>query len=144
MATLTPFKFVVTKNIDNTFVFTVKQDASTLPQDLTNYSFVVGLYKINSDTLGNYVDTTKTLESSIAANGIVTKTLGNVDVVKDNIGGKITIVIPQADAATLVSDRGSKADRFYAKPTYSFIIEGVDTTDVTKTFIAKVNEVYVE
>jgi len=62
--------------------------------------------------------------------------------VVDAASGKVSLEIPSEDTESLVSEKGGKADRYYLIPTYNLKID-CETTN-NGSFIAKVNEVYVE
>jgi hypothetical protein len=114
-------KFTITKGVDNTFLFTIKADGSTLPMEITGTdTFVADLINLedNSTTL------TKPLTLADAANG------------------KVTLAFTSEETSALVSDKGAKTDRYYLRPTYKLIIEC--NTANNGNFIAKVPEVYVD
>jgi hypothetical protein len=56
--------------------------------------------------------------------------------------GKVSLVLSTAEVANFVSDRGSKTDRYYLRPTYKLILDC--STVNNGDFIAKVDEVYVD
>jgi len=117
-------KFVISKGSENTFVFTIKQDNSTLPLVIeAGDTFTASLILLGANTPYTQV-TDKTLT------------------VEDSANGKVTLVIPSADTVDLVVEVGAKVDRYYKKPTYKLVIT-CDTTNNGK-FIAKVPEVYVD
>lgn len=114
-------KFVITKGSDNTFVFTIKEDGTTLPITIDpSDTFEARLVKLEDDSVA------------------LTKSL----TVTDALSGKVALVITEAEASTLTSEKGSKVDRYYLKPTYKVIIEC--STVVNGDFIAKISEVYVD
>lgn len=121
MATCSP-DLVITKEVDNHFTFTVKADSSTLPMEL-----------VSSDT---FTAKLINLESGIVE---LEKQL-----TKDSnlLSGKVHMLITEAEADGLVSEKGGKVDRWYLKPTYKLVIE-CDTQN-NGEFTAKVNEVYVD
>lgn len=114
-------RFTITKGVDNTFIFTIKADGSTLPMEI-----VVG------DTFTAYL---KSLEDGTIA---LTKAL----TVTDALSGKVTLEITEAEAALLISDRGAKEDRYYLRPNYKLVIECSTTNN--GDFIAKVDNIYVD
>jgi hypothetical protein len=59
----------------------------------------------------------------------------------DYLNGKIVLEISALETDPLLSELGSKADRYYVRPMYKLVIE-CDTANNGK-FIAKVDEVYV-
>ena len=117
------------KSIDNTFDFIIKKDKSTLPLELTDTdTFILYITDLATNT------TVATLTSVDSVNGSITIT--------DKINGKITIVVKQALVATLKSLRGTQADNYYVKPTYSFLISA-NTANQGK-FIATLDKVGVK
>jgi len=120
MATCTN-NFVITKGVDNTFVFTIKADGSTLPITIDSTDTFSAQLKLLSD-------------SSVA----LTKTLTTIDA----LSGKVSLVITDLEADVLVSEKGSEVDRYYLKPKYKLIIDCA--TVANGNFIAKVDEVYVD
>jgi len=126
-------KFTISKGSDNTFIFTIKQDNSTLPLTIENTDTFSAKLILLSDN------------SVVHTYPITTPTTGS----SDALNGKITLIIPSADTYgvgsgtdSLVRDVGSKVDRYYARPTYKLIIEC--STVNNGDFIAKVDEVYVD
>lgn len=114
-------KFIITKGLDNTFVFTIKADGSTLPMviDPTD-TFTASLIQLSND----YTALSKPL------------------VVTDALSGKASLTITSAETASLVAEKGAKADRYYLRPVYKLVIDC--TTVNNGNFIAKVPEVYVD
>lgn len=114
-------KFTITKGLDNTFVFTIKADGSILPMVIAGTdTFTAKLVALEDDSV------------------VLSKAL----VVTDPDNGKATLTITAAETATLVSDKGTKADRYYLRPVYKLVIDCV--TNQNGNFIAKVPEVYVD
>lgn len=119
-------KFSITKGVDNTFVFTIKQDNSTLPLTiLTGDTFSAKLVLLG--------DTPTETAFSIG-----TPSTGTYDA----LNGRISLVINTAASNLLIPDIGAKVDRYYARPTYKLIIDCVTVNN--GNFIAKVDEVYVD
>jgi hypothetical protein len=116
-------KFTITKGLDNTFVFTIKADGSTLPMTMTA-----------GDTF-----TATLVDLETGATPISEKPLTKD---ADLASGKVTLVVTSAEAAGLTSERGSKTDRYYLRPTYKLIIDC--STANNGDFIAKVPEIYVD
>jgi len=114
-------KFTITKGLDNTFVFTIKADGSTLPME------IVGGDTFTAHLVGLADNTT-----------VLTKSL----VITDALNGKVNLVITSAETDSLVSDKGTKSDRYYLRPVYKLVIEC--STANNGDFIAKVPEVYVD
>tara|TARA_R110000744_G_scaffold147612_8_gene260605 strand:+ start:4057 stop:4428 length:372 start_codon:yes stop_codon:yes gene_type:complete len=117
-------KFVISKGSKNTFIFTIKQDNSTLPLTIeVGDTFFASLIELENNT--PYAEVTnKALTVDNAA------------------GGRVSLVIPKLDTDNLVTDRGSKTDRYYNRPVYKMLIEC--STVNNGDFIAKVQEVYVD
>jgi hypothetical protein len=115
-------KFVITKGVDNTFVFTVKADGSTLPMLISNSdTFVAKLLKLS--------DNTEVLSKSLSK-------------VAPYTNGKVELVISAAETIPLVGEKGGKADRYYLRPVYKLML--VCNTEANGNFIAKIAEVYVD
>lgn len=115
-------KFTITKGLDNTFVFTIKANGTTLPMEITEGvdTFDATLIKLSDESV----------------------TLVQPLVVTNALSGQVTLTIAAASTTSLVSDKGSKTDRYYLRPTYKLIIEC--STVNNGDFIAKVAEVYVD
>ena len=114
-------KFIISKTVDNTFIFTIKADGTTLPMVIEPTDTFVASLQLLSD-------------SSEALSKALTH--------EDLLNGKVSFLVTEAEAATLVSDKGSKVDRYYLLPTYKLVIDCVTTNN--GNFIAKVCEVYVD
>lgn len=116
-------KFTITKGSDNTFVFTIKANESTLPMEIDD---------ITPDTfdarLISLADGTEAISKSLT--------------ITDALSGQVSLVITTAEAADLLVSRGSATDRYYLRPTYKLIIDCSTTNN--GDFIAKVPEVYVD
>lgn len=122
MATCLSDKFVITKGVDNAFVLTIKQDGTTLPMELNpSDTFLVSLVNLETGVIES--EKNATLDSNL-------------------LSGKIHFTVTELEADNLVADKGSKADRYYLKPTYKLVIE-CNTVNNGK-FIAKIPEVYVD
>ena len=116
-------KFTITKGVDNTFLFTIKADGSTLPMEITGTdTFVADLVPLDPE------DTTTTLTKPLT--------------LADAANGKVALAFTAEETSALVSDKGAKTDRYYLRPTYRLIIEC--NTANNGNFIAKVPEVYVD
>lgn len=115
-------KFTITKGLDNTFVFTIKAQGSTLPMEITTGTdtFTANLISLE--------------DGSIA----VSKSLTVIDA----LNGKVSLVITQTESDTLTSHKGSKTDRYYLRPVYKLVIDC--STVNNGDFIAKVPEIYVD
>ena len=117
-------KFVISKGVDNTFTFTIKQDNSTLPLAIeVGDTFVADLVLLDGDV----------------PYGPVTNTALSVD---DALNGKVSLFISAANTATLVSDKASKVDRYYLRPTYKLVLKCITANN--GNFVAKVPEVHVD
>lgn len=117
-------RFVISKGVDNKFIFTIKQDNSTLPLNI-----------VSEDT---FVADLVNLETGTTHAGANNKPL----VVESAPNGKVSLNMTASETATLVSDKGSKTDRYYLRPTYKLVIKC--STVNNGDFIAKVPEVYVD
>lgn len=117
-------KFTITKGSDNTFIFTIKQDNSTLPL----------IIEIGDTFTADLV----TLGAGEEYPQVTNKAL----VVEDADNGKVSLKISEYDTCDLVTDKGGKVDRYYLRPTYKLTI--ACTTVNNGDFIAKVAEVYVD
>lgn len=113
--------FIITKGMDNTFVFTIKASGSTLPMEIeVGDTFTASLIALADDSVA------------------ITKSL----TVEDLVNGKVSLTITSAETATLVTDKGTKTDRYYLRPTYKLVIDCSTTNN--GDFLAKVSEVYVD
>lgn len=121
MAACSPDKFVITKGMENTFVFTIKQNDSTLPMVI-----------VTGDTF--------TADLQLLSTGAVAIT--KVLTVIDALSGKVSLVLTELEIAGLTGEKGSKVDRYYLKPMYKLLIDCVTVNN--GKFIAKVPEVYVD
>ncbi len=114
-------RFTITKDLENTFVFTIKANGSTLPMAIeVGDTFQATL--INLDDGATFL----------------TKPL----VVTDAISGQVTLTLTSAETTNAVIDKGTKTDRYYLRPVYKLVID-CDTVNNGK-FIAKVPEIYVD
>lgn len=126
-------RFIIYKSLENVFTFTIKQNGSKSPLDLTNDAdsdFVGKLIKIADNSVPVDVDI------DIVRKGYMADGVTKYD------DGKIEMTISGAGVANLVSEKGTKADRYYLKPTYKLLIQ-CDTVGNGK-FIARVDEVFVD
>ena len=118
-------KFVISKNLDNTFIFTFKQDNSTLPLTIDiSDTFNADLIALSDGSVYPQVD-----NKALVVEGALTN-------------GQVSLSIPALDTASLVTDRGPAVDRYYLRPTYKLVLKCV--TVGNGEFIAKVPEVYVD
>ena len=114
-------RFTITKGLENTFVFTIKADGSTLPMEI-----------VGSDTFeAQLID----LATETA---VLTKTL----TVNNALSGKVNLTVTSSESDGLQSNKGSKADRYYLRPTYKLVIACSTTNN--GNFIARVPEIYVD
>lgn len=114
-------KFTITRGLDNTFIFNIKDDGSTLPMTIeVSDTFNAALIALSDDTEA------------------ITKNL----TVVDGPNGKVSLLLTAEETSTLIRDRGTKADRYYLRPTYKLVIDC--STFHNGDFIAKVAEVYVD
>lgn len=127
MSTTTVSKFNIIQGEDNTFVFTIKEDGTTLPITIDpSDTFTIKLVRLSDDT-----------EDFVADNG----STGGVTVT-NAASGEITVVIPAISTDSLLIGKGTQADRYYIKPLYKMYI--ICSTVANGNFIAKVPTVYVE
>lgn len=115
-------KFSITKGVDNTFIFIIKQDNSTLPMNIQG-----------GDTF-----TADLVPYEDGAASILGKQLTVVDAA----AGKVQLTFTEAEVEPLVSEKGARVDRYYIRPTYRLILDC--STSSNGNFIAKVQEVYVD
>ncbi len=115
-------KFTITKAFDNTFVFTIKADGSTLPM-------VMDAGDTFNASLISLLDGTPAITKALTKDA-------------DLNSGKVYLTITTAEAAPLLGERGDKVDRYYLKPTYKLLIDC--STLNNGDFIAKVPEIYVD
>lgn len=119
--------FTINKDIQNEFIFTIKQNDSLLPMiiDLSD-TFSLKIYDLDTDELFKEVNMTSSQD------GIIT--------IFDAANGQIKVVLNSDPLFR--KERGSKEDKYYLKPTYRILIEG--TTVNNGLISAKVPFVYVE
>ena len=119
--------FTINKDIQNEFIFTIKQNDSLLPMiiDLSD-TFSFKIYDLDTDELFKEVNMTSSQD------GIIT--------IFDAANGQIKVVLNSDPLFR--KERGSKEDKYYLKPTYRILIEG--TTVNNGLISAKVPFVYVE
>lgn len=114
-------RFVITRGVDNTFIFTVKANNSTLPIEIDSGDTFVGILRdIETDSV------------------VITKNL----TVESALNGQIRLEYTNSETAAMTRERGPKEDRFYLRPVYSLTL--VCNTLVNGEFLAKVNSVYVD
>lgn len=114
-------KFILTKNVDNEFFFVIKENRKTTPMEIKpTDEFILRLIRLEDN---NSVDLTKNLE------------------VVDSLNGKLRFYISAGGVNDLLSERGPKEDRYYAKAVYSLIIEA--NTTINGVFVARIGKVYV-
>ena len=117
-------KFTISKGSDNTFVFTIKQDNSTLP-----------LVIEAGDT---FFASLVSLEGNVPYPNVTEKAMS----VDNADNGKVSLTIPKEDTVDLEVKRGGEADRYYLRPTYKLTLDC--STVNNGDFIARVPEVYVD
>lgn len=114
-------RFVITKGVENTFIFTIKADGSTLPLVIENTdTFNYQLIKLEDET--------------VIDSGTLT--------VEDDLSGKVSLTLSQITVDTLEANKGSKTDRYYLRPMYKLVL--LCNTVNNGNFLAKVSEVYVD
>lgn len=114
-------RFIITRGVDNTFVFTIKQNGSTLPIVIDSGDTFVGILR---DLTTDAIVSTKNLTVESAENG------------------RVRLEYLSTETNGMVRDRGGKEDRFYLRPVYSLTL--VCNTLVNGEFLARVNSVYVD
>lgn len=114
-------KFVITKGFRNEFVFTIKEDGSTLPIAIKPTDTFTAVIKLLST-------------GAVAASIPLTVVSAPI--------GKVKLVISPAIADSLISSKGAEEDRYYTRPTYSLVLDC--KTAANGPFLAKVPYVYVE
>jgi len=115
--------FTITKGIRNEFTFTLKQTGTTLPMEIDGTdTFNASLVPLTEDGVTNSIDFVLTSE--------------------DALNGKIKLVIDANTTSSLLSEKGSKVDKYYTIPTYKLIIEC--NTVNNGNFVAKVPLVHVD
>ncbi len=114
-------RFVITREVDNTFIFTVKANNSTLPIVIDPTDTFKGILR---DLRTGAVVLTKDLTVDSAANG------------------RVKLLITEVEASNLQSFRGGYEDRWYLRPTYSLTLEC--KTVVNGEFLAGIDLVYVK
>ena len=90
-------------------------------------TFEVKLFKLADSSL------IATIDMTLGVNGQIS--------VYDANNGKLKIVLSDELVATLVAERGDRADNYYSKPMYRLIVDA--TTTNNGDFIATVDKVYV-
>ena len=114
--------FTIVQGIDNTFVFTVKENGKTMPLEiLPRYTFNFFLRKLSDGTR------------------VPIAHLTNIS----SLEGKVELTIPTRISASLESERGPKEDRYYLKPTYELIIDCNTGSSANGKFIVRVPDVRV-
>jgi hypothetical protein len=114
-------RFTISQGLDNTFLFTIKANGSTVPmQIVAGDAFTAHLIKLSDN------------------NKVITKALTVVDA----LNGKVSLTLLQTEVDSLSRSVGPSVDRYYPKPEYKLLLE-CDTTN-NGNFIAKVPEVYVD
>lgn len=122
--------FTINKNIDNEFIITIKKDDEVLPMIIDpSDSFTLFLHNLDTEVLESTLYSTHATDD-----GEIT--------IYDDANGKIQINMNSSLTSRLEKQRGSKADRYYLKPTYRISIY-CNTVNNGK-FTAKLDEVYVD
>jgi hypothetical protein len=114
-------KFLIVKGKDNEFFFTIKQNGSFLPMVIESSDTFVGKLILLED------DVTVVLQKNLT-----------VEVAEL---GKVKLLITEAEAAQLVTERGPKEDHYYLKATYRLLLEC--NTVNNGQFTARINRIYV-
>lgn len=114
-------KFTITKGVDNIYTFTIKENGVTTPMPIdVSDTFIAQLIDLATNTV------------------VIEKSL----VIVDASTGKLSLSLSPEEVSILVSERGSKVDRYYLKPVYKLLLDC--NTIVNGDFIAKVAEVRVD
>lgn len=114
-------KFTITQNIDNSFVFTIKEDNKYTP-------ILIDPSDCFKGTLYNLSDGSEAFSKDMAILSVDEGTVG--------------FLLSADETRTLLSRRGASEDRYFAYPVYSFVLSCVTTTN--GAFTAKVPFIYVE
>lgn len=122
--------FTINKGLDNEFIFTIKQNDSLLPMviDISD-SFELKLFELENDLL----ETTLYSTQSNADGEIIIHSAAN---------GQIKVIMTEALVNRLKKERGSKAERYYLKPTYRLSIES--NTVNNGIMVSKIDRVFVD
>ena len=122
--------FTINKGLDNEFIFTIKQNDSLLPMVIEpSDSFKLMLFDLEDDSL------ITTLYSTYSnSDGEIT--------IHSAANGQIKVIMTEALVNRLKKERGSKAERYYLKPTYRLSIDG-DTVNNGR-MVAKIDRVFVD
>jgi hypothetical protein len=118
-------RFVITRGVENVFVFTIKEEGSTLPKDLSGWAFTGNLYLLSDSA---------SVPTPIGIGAGVVET--------PSTSGRVRFTVTSSVANGLVVDKGDKVDRFYVRPTYKLMIVGTKSGE--PNIVAKVEEVYVD
>lgn len=115
-------RFTLTRNADNEFIFTIKENGKTTAMPINpSDTFTFKLIRLDDNT------TVDDLSSHLT--------------VFDALTGKLRFFITAAEVNALLTARGKVEDRYYLKPVYSLLIEA--TTVVNGAFVARIGKVYV-
>lgn len=115
----------IIKGEEFTFIVTIIEKGSFLPQDLTDIDLGDSYFKlIELDTLDPVCTGTSTIS------------------VDDALNGRLKIVLDSNMTSALSVLRGDAVDNYYLKPVYQGIIH-VEFTDTTPTRTAIIEKVYV-
>jgi hypothetical protein len=122
--------FTINKGLNNEFIFTIKQNDSLLPMIINpSDSFELKLFELETDLLEATLYSTQS-----NADGEIT--------IHSAANGQIKIIMTEALVNRLKKERGSKAERYYLKPTYRLSIDG-DTIN-NGMMVAKIDRVFVD
>ena len=115
----------IPKGSEYSFIITVVEKDSFLPQDLTNIDLGNTIFKLTK--LSDLCDVTA---------GTTTITI------EDAINGKLKVVLDSTLTSSLSTNRGDAVDNYYLKPVYQGFIKIV-FTDSTPIRTAIVDKIYV-
>jgi len=113
-------KFIINKGMNNEFIITIKVDNGMLPMTISNTdTFKATFTQLDNESISHSV----------------------IPTVYDAANGQIKIIVEQPIVDSMISERGSKADKYYMKPTYRLTVEC--NTSANGNFVTKVSSVYV-
>lgn len=94
--------FIIPKGKDYTFTVKVMENESFIPQDLTTIA-------------------SATIDIVNSATSVKLFTV-SMYIVVDAVNGLLKFTLPAVNTAAMISERGTKVDGYYLKPTYQAII----------------------
>lgn len=128
MATCEKDKFIVDKSMSNEFILTIKQDSSTLPMVIESTdTFELKLIKLKDDFVAGSVT-------------LIPNSSGSIEI-ENAANGKLKVILSDELVNTLETNKGDRADYYYAKALYRIAID-CNTTN-NGNFVARIEQVYV-